>query len=64
MYLTDPAHSEPPPELLRYQLRMLYHCTPMELRAHKGQDLLEMLRDLTVQSGIDRHNRFKGKVNG
>ena len=62
MYLTDPANSEPPPELIRYELRMMYHCTPLELKAHKGQDLLEMFRDLTVQGAIEKHKQFRQRL--
>lgn len=51
--------SESPPELIRYQLRQMYHCTPLELRANKGDDLIEMLRDLTVQSEIEKARQFK-----
>lgn len=36
----------PPPELVRYRLRMLYHCTPSQLDRESGRHLLEMLRDL------------------
>jgi len=38
---------EPPPEYLRYRLRMLYGLSPSQLeREARGRHLFEMLRDL------------------
>jgi hypothetical protein len=50
----------PPPEYLRYRLRMMYHCTPSEFEKQKGAHLFEMLRDLAclnmeIKVGNIRH---------
>jgi hypothetical protein len=42
---------EPPPEYLRYRLRMMYGLSPSQLeREARGEWLFEMLRDLRCAS--------------
>jgi hypothetical protein len=36
----------PPPEYIRWKLRMMYQCTPSEFEQQRGKYLFEMLRDL------------------
>jgi hypothetical protein len=40
------GNGQPPPEYVRYRMRMLYKCTPSELDEQKGTHLFEVLQDL------------------
>jgi hypothetical protein len=56
---------EPPMEYLRYQLRMLYHCTPAQLEKEaKGKHLFEMLHDLRCAAVEARAGKFWRDLTG
>jgi hypothetical protein len=44
------GEGRPPPELVKYRLRMMYKCTPSELDAQRGKYLSEMMQDLLCQT--------------
>ena len=55
---------QPPPELLRYRLRMMYGCTPSQLARERGKYLFEMLRDLRCQEMEARTARRRMELSG
>jgi len=55
---------QPPPEYLRYRLRMMYGCTPSQLAQERGKHLFEMLCDLRCQEMEARAALYRRKLSG
>ena len=50
VYLHTPGNSQPPWELVKYRMRMMYQITPKEFHENKGRYLVEMMQDMKCRA--------------